>query len=322
MWKRLLHSKGAPRSQTGEKPTADDFQPAAVRRAVLARSLQHPGTILPLAAGAVGVLWNAVLGVSGAALAATLLIGFVGLSSWVFQFIIRGDVLAKRHIQRLRELRQEQEDREGESIAAECEHSAFAEGARVARELRASYQKLNQFLQTREDGDNLGAERFRILAEDSYQEGVAILRRALTLFEALRGIDIQVLEQERRAWSQKRDEAADGERAALEHKIESHGKRIALFHEREKLLAQLISETDEIETALDNAHLEVVDLVGADADAKLAQSGTAVRLQQAVEAARNVEARLNSVGPDQRSDDREYLDAARPPNAYRTETAP
>jgi hypothetical protein len=316
VWKRL------PREPV-EKPTADDFRDEAVRRAVLARSLQHPATILPLAACAVGVLWNSVLGVDGTALAATLLGGFVGLSSFVFQFIIRGEVLARRHIQRLRELRQEREDREGESIAAECESAGFAEGAREARELRTAYQRLNQFLLSRDtDGDDLGAERFRMLAEDSYQEGVAILRRALALFEALRGIDVQALERESHAWSEQRTTVADGERTALERRIEAHTKRIALFREREKLLAQLISETNEIETALDSAHLEVVDLVGADADAQLAQSGTAARLQQAVEAARSVEARLRAVASMERGDEREYLDAARQPDVYRTETAP
>lgn len=320
---RLLPGKGAPRSrQSVEKPTADDFRPEAVRRAVLALSLQHPATILPLAACAVGVLWNLVFGAGDPALAVTLISGFAGLSSWVFQFIIRGDLLAQRHIGRLRELRQELQDREGESINSECERAGFTEGAKEARELRTAQQKLNQFLLARAAGDDLGAERFRILAEDSYHEGVAILRRALSLFTALRSIDVAALEQESRAWQAQREAAPDAERAALDRRIESHRKRIALFREREKLLPQLLSEANEIETALDSAHLEVVDLVGADADAQLARSGTAARLQQAVEAARRVEARLRESGPEERGDDREYLDAGRQPHVYKTETAP
>lgn len=305
------------------RPGADDFRPEAVRAAVLARSLQHPATILPLAACAVGALWNGVLGVGEAPLVATLLSGFVGLSSWVFQYIIRGEVLAKRHVSRLRELRREHDDREGESIALECEQAGFAEGAREARGLRAAHQKLEQFLLARAPGgEDLGAERFRVLAEDSYAEGVAILRRALSIFMVLRGIDAAALQREAREWRTQREAASEGERAALDRRIEAHEKRIALFREREKLLPELLSDANDIETALDSAHLEVVDLVGADAEAPLAQSGAAVRLQQAVEAARRVEARLREVDPDERRDDREYLDAGRQPDVYKTETVP
>jgi hypothetical protein len=324
VWRRLLRRKRAQRPRPPvEKPTADDFRPEAVRRAVLARALQHPATLLPLSVCAVGALWNTVLGVSDPALVATLLSGFAGLSSWVFQFIIRGDVLAKRHIGRLRELRAEHQAREGESIAAECERAGFAEGAKEARELRAAYQKLDQFLLARaaDEGD-LGAERFRVLAEDSYQEGVAVLRRALTLFTALRSIDASALEAERRAWQAQRDQAPDGERAALERRIEAHEKRLAHYRERERLLPELLAEANEIETALERAHLEAVDLVGADAAAQLAQSGTAARLQQAIDAARSVEARLRAIGHDERGDEREYLDAGRQPRVYKTETVP
>ena len=81
---------GRPRDQVrpagqppvGRKPTAEDFTPRAVQRAVLRDTLQHPATILPGALATVAALWSVAIDLSPASLLAVLGFGFVSAAAW------------------------------------------------------------------------------------------------------------------------------------------------------------------------------------------------------------------------------------------------
>src|SRR5262245_52368655 len=105
MWRRLW---GGPRSGQEParewRPSADDFTPEAVRRALLVDTLQHPAVVLPASVAVVAGMWASVFG--GQVSFLTLLAGvFAAASSWIYQFVVRGDALAERHLKGLRELR-------------------------------------------------------------------------------------------------------------------------------------------------------------------------------------------------------------------------
>jgi hypothetical protein len=279
---------------------------------LLLQTLQHPAVVLPFSVALVAAMWSAVIDFGPASVLTMIAGGFVAASAWVWNFMVRGDKLAERHIKDLRERRAAFDQQDALAIVGECERSGFTDGAKEARDLQSAYDKLRAFLEKRaSEPGNLAAERFRILAEDSHQDGVSILRRALTIFEALREIDVDVLVKERDAWSKQRERAAESDRAALDRRIESNDKRIALCRERERVLPQLLAEVNEIESALDNAYLAVVDLVGDDERATFEGGRASTELEAAVQAARRVEEKLRNLSQQESGQEKEYLEAAR-----------
>jgi hypothetical protein len=305
-WERLrgmVRPTGQP--PLDRRPTAEDFTPRAVQRAVLRDTLQHPATILPAALATVAALWSVAIALSPASLIAMLGFGFVSAGAWVINYIGRGDKLVEQHIQKLRAVRAEHERHEVEELALACRHAGFIAGAKEAGELTAAYDKLRHFLvEQRGDQGNASGERFRILAGETYRQGVVILHRALNLFQALQRVDVGTLEQERKAWIGQREQ--EGPSESLERNIEAHTKRLDRYRRREEELHALIAQLNELETALETAYLEVVDLVGHASNVGI-ESGAAAHLERAVEAARRVEQRLRGFGDEDTRADEEYL---------------
>ncbi|HSF31620.1 MAG TPA: hypothetical protein VLK82_14250, partial [Candidatus Tectomicrobia bacterium] len=222
-------------------------------------------------------------------------------------YVGRGDKLVEQHIQQLRALRAEYERREVEGLALACHQAGFLEGAKEAEELTEAYHKLHHFLTAQQVGQgNASGERFRVLAGETYRHGLAILHRALNLFQALQGFDVDALEQERQAWIRQRTQ--EGASESLERNIESHTKRLDRYRRREEELRALTAQLNELETALETAYLEIVDLVGQAASAGVFESGAAAHLERAVDAARRVEQRLRGFGEEDTRADAKYLD--------------
>jgi hypothetical protein len=286
---------------------AEDFTSRAIQRAVLRDTLQHPATILPGALATVAALWSVAIDLSPASLLAVLGFSFVGAAAWVINYVGRGDTLAEQHIQKLRALRADYERREVEELVLACQRAGFSAGTKESQDLTAAYDKLRQFLVEQQASQgHVSGERFRVLAEDTYRHGVAILQRALNLFQALQGVDVDTLEQERQAWLRQRQQ--EGASESLERNIEACTKRLDLYHRRTEELQVLIAQLNELETALETTYLEVVDLVGQEASAGLFESGAAAHLERAVAAARRVEQRLRGFGSEDSRADEEYLE--------------
>jgi hypothetical protein len=232
--------------------------------------------------------------------------GFVSVGAWVINYVGRGDTLVEQRIQQLRALRVAYERREVEDLALACRQAGFLAGAKEAQELTAAYHKLHQVLGELQVGQgNAGRERLRVLAEETYRYGVAILQHALSLFQALQRIDVDTLERERQAWIGQR--AQEGASESLERNIEAHTKRLDRYRRREEELRALVAQLNELETALETAQLEVVDLVGHAASGGLFESDAASHLERAVDAARRAEQRLRSFGDEDTRADEEYL---------------
>ena len=308
MWWERRRGLGRPMEPPplDHKPTAEDFTPPAVQRAVLRATLQHPATILPGALATVAALWNVAIDLSPASLLVMLGCGFIGTVAWVINYVGRGDTLAAQYVQKLRALRAEHERREVEELALACQRAGFLAGTKEVQEITDAYHKLEHFLMGQQTAQgNVSGARFGVLAEETYRHGVAILRRALNLFQALHGFDVDTLEQERQGWISQREQ--EGPSESLTRNIEAHTKRLDRYRRRAEELQALIAQLNELETALETAYLEVVDLVGQDTGAGLFESGAAAHLERAVEAARRVEQRLRGFGDEDTRADEEYL---------------
>jgi hypothetical protein len=293
-------------------PTAEDFKNAAIQRAVLKESLQHPLTIFPFVVSFVSLLYMSIINLDTAAFAACCTGSAIGIGSMIFNYFFRGEKYAREYIQNLRIIRERTKSMEISSLLYQCRESKFQEGTQAAIELEAAYLKIHDYLEKRVPRNDLNAQHFLILSEDAYEKGRNILRRALNTFNALKAVDENKLEKEISLWKSELEklkqevkgeaENSQAQVKALTIKIASHEKRLVLYNERKSEFCQLLAECERIEGALESAYLQVIDLIEKDPD-NLFKGDMTVELERAVDAAHRVEKNLQAIDKD-----REYLE--------------
>ncbi len=297
-------------------PGTEEFSPREVNRAVLTETLQHPLTILPVAAAAVGGLYMGLLGPDAASFTATFGSLLVAGGAWIFNYFIRGEALAERYVRKLRQKRESMRREELKSLESEWATAGHDEGVLQARELRQAYQKLEELLRSRSaDASGLN-QRMMILAEDTYREGVGILRQALEAHRALRLVDRAKLERELFEWRAELGQlrrsssgsAAETRGAGLDTRIAAHERRLRLIAAQEKSVEQLLAQSETLEAALESAYLEAVDLQNP--EALFRRGHAAEELERAVTAARRVEERLRRMSGPTPEEDEIYRTAA------------
>jgi len=307
--------KQAPKSI---KPEAEAYSNRAVMKAVISESIQHPTTLYPAAAAILSGLYMGLIDFSETGFAVAAGSALVSLVSFIFHYFVRGNKLAENYVRKLNAQRQVYKEQEVVNIEEMCRQASFFEGRDAARELKTAYNRLDYLLKGRLDKNRTRtAERFIVLAEETYTQGVQFLNKALILHQILSQIDAQTLQSELTVWER---EAADLQRQkentktagpedavsqSLQKKIESRRKFLSLFKERSEAKKQVLAQCDILETTLNSAYLQVVDLL--DTEYYDRQDNVAKNLERAVEAARRVEDRLRRVSETQSADDAIYL---------------
>lgn len=298
-------------NQSGYIPTEKDISSGAVQRAVFAETIQHPATILPIgaSAGLLILLAGGLVTATSLTLALPLITGATGVCTWIFNFFVRGDQLAAKYAQNFRQKFQEARHQRIQSLAQECLVEGFDEGAKETRELEGAYLKLERYLLSQSQSDKDNSVRYGILARDILEEGQNILRSALEAHKALRSINVEDLRNEKNSWERqlKRKRISESEIKALQTRIASHERRIKTFDEHTEKLAQLMAKIEDLEGALENSYLELVEL--AQGRSSITFNESASRLERAVAAARKVDQLLS--GKETAAEDEQYLKAAR-----------
>jgi GH24 family phage-related lysozyme (muramidase) len=312
---KVRHTGPPVREGPGEQPSSKelllklrdiDALTRAVQRKILTSSItkQMGGGGLLLLGG--GIIYGAPLVIVGGIIT---LCGGVGWAGWNWTARIpelvaevQDEIVAQIQVAR---------NREADQLTYRCDEVGFSEGAKEANELLRAYRNLVEFLRGQnQDGQNLTAERFRTLADDAYNEGAAVLEQALNVFIALSQIDVDDLEAELARWEEEARRSREKVDEALSRRIASHRRRIENYHEQERLVQQLLAESDAIETALETCSLEASELMGTqNIERTFLTGGAGTRLEKAMESARRVEERLRS--NDSNDADAAYEDAGR-----------
>lgn len=282
----------------------------SLTKAILKESVQHPSTLYPAGISFLSGLYMALIDMSPTSLALAMGSGLLSLASFVFHYFIRGDKIGERKLKELRRQRNLRKVEEAEDIEREAKESGFREGEKEAVELREAYLRLSIFLREKlEKKRSMTAGRFMVLAEETYRQGLALIKKANRMYRALSEIDyrklqreLKVFEKELKTHKQKGDEGSQVMIETLNSKIESHDKRIKLYEDKKQTLDQLMAQCEILEATLDSAYLEVVDLI--DNSKVTKHRNVANNLEKAVQAARRVEERL--MGLETKNDDSIY----------------
>lgn len=305
----------ADRSQNSRSPnrlpTEKDFSGRAVQKHVFQETIQHPATIIPLgvAGGFTGLMVLGLMAVNPVTLVVPLVTSLVGAGAWVYNYGVRGKDIARKYVQDLREKLEESRQEELLTLKQECHDAGFDDGYKEAGELEAAYMKLRIYLEKKaQAGQDLDADRYQSLAKDIYKEGMKLLRSALEAYKALETIDIMALKRDKDSYQKQLRKAKEEsvEAKSLKAKIKNHEDRIAICERHSEIVYQLMAQLEELEGALENSYLELVDLSQGRGLTTTAES--VARLEQQVQAARRVEEKLRGMS-DTTKEDAVYFEA-------------
>jgi DNA repair exonuclease SbcCD ATPase subunit len=299
-----------------DAPRPEDFSNKAVTQAVFSEAIQHPTTLFPAAIALLSGLYMGLVSFDETSLAVAVGSGLLSLVSWIYHYFIRGETIAANYIKELKEKRKDYKKQQVEDIEERCQAAGFTEGQQAAKELLEAYTRLYQFLKEKSKKvKSKTAQRFMILSEETYDQGVKFLNKALVLYQALDQIDEKKLIKELRAWQEEvkslESEEKDKEQKKLvikllQEKINSHRKRLELYSGRSETLKQMLDQCEVLEATLDSTYLEVVDLIDGEPFMSAKHDNAASNLERAVVAARKAEDRLRNLGKQQDIDDSIY----------------
>lgn len=288
-------------------PSAEDFSPKAVQKSVSLDALQHPTTLLPAAVSLLSAMYMGLISFDPTSFAAAFGSGLLALASYVYHYFVRGDQLAARQVRKLQARRNRYKEEELDRLEGICRGIGFSDGENAAVELKEAYLKLRLFLEERfKQKKSMMAQRFLILAEDCYYQGLALLKKGVSLYSATSRMDEGKLRNELKNWQRELEEVesspqtsakpTDSVIGALRAKVGVQQRRLELYENRRQTLQELLAQIEVLEATLEAAYLEVVDLI--DDESHLKRSSVAANLQQAVAAARKVENRLRRLNKD------------------------
>lgn len=290
-------------SESPIKPQTLDVTPGAIEKHILTETLQHPLTTFSAAIAVLSGLYMLAFGANQASLLLAAGAGFLSLGTFIFNYFIRGEKLAQNYVRK--QLEQRRANRENEIVAIRDEFRRLndKDGEQAALELHQAYQKFKNFLQALEakGASMMKSMRLQILAEDTYFQGVEVLRTAAEITRALQEINAEKLQREVQDWQKQRQklrnvESADNrESSALERRIELNQQRINSYRQRQSALAELLAESEACEASLEEAYMQFAGAESATALPKSNVDNAITRLETAVAAARRVETRIKNM---------------------------
>ncbi len=294
------------------KPTQGQLQ-----RFVFKEAIQFPTTIFPAATSVVSALYMLMISFDRPSFAVLVASGILAAGSFVYQYFFRYDKIAKKLVDRMKRDRFQDHSKMAEALHRECARASFREGAKESRELAQAFKKLRDFLIDEANAaERPNVQKFLIMAEQSYKEGLACLRAALDTHRLLDKFDIRLLKKEIVAWSadirrlQSRPGYNQTQIDAIRTKVHSHQTRLELHKQKTDQMHQYLAQSEVIEAALETTMLEVSQLL--DKGELVVHGDTVHKLEQAVAAARRVENKLREIESGGPSDeDKMYMNASK-----------
>lgn len=243
--------------------------------------------------------------------------GFLSIGTFIFNYFIRGERLAQDYVRQQLERLRANREHEIITIRDEFKKMGAQEGEQAAIELHEAYLKLKNFLHEREaESAPMPAMRLHILAEETYFQGVDVLRTTLDITRALQEIDVEKLNREVQDWQAQRQKLQDvgetgsRELSALERRIALNQTRINSYRHRQSALAELFAESEACEASLEEAYLQFASAESIKSVPQPNVDDAITRLERAVAAARRVETRIRN----QQTGDEVYLAAGEKTN--------
>ena len=262
--------KGTPdsRLRKGSGLTAiESLSEPAIRRQLLGDAVQHPATLLPLAAAVLSVLYLALVApIIGGELWAMVLLVISGIGTavgFVWRYVLRyTEGYGKRTRELIDLLEQERARLEQaemgqrrETLRAGFSSIGSTEGLKALTELVNEYEQLHPDLGRQRDTDPLSMPIVHALAGETYRQGLSVLSEALELMRAVQTpgkerLERELAEMERDVETLKLDESQAGRLALKEDTLASHRQRLDMLDQIQLRLEGLLYQAGRCEASL------------------------------------------------------------------------
>jgi hypothetical protein len=311
--------------QEETEPTAEDFAPGKVRKAIAKRAFTSPVTIFPFAISGIALVYLGLIALDPTALFALFASGFIGSASWFYHFLYKGDDLSKSYVEYLREKRNRVRGNNMQKLLEQLENIGYSDGYETANGFQKAYAKLEAFL-AGEDVKNKGSssgQNYLSLAEDTFRQGMATLQNAYDLYAALQSMDRSELENDLKRFNrdlralQGSSEVNDLKATKIQTlttKVGICDRQLKLYDQKTQLLDELLAQGEQFKGAFEVSLIELTDLARQNGKvffSKNQLSGT-TELEKAINAARKVEEKLRGLtDPTTAAEDEMYLKAGK-----------
>lgn len=276
-----------PKKTAIKPPTPADFSQEAIRKVVKSSTVQHWATLYPLALGAAGGLAAFLI---SPVFAFVALGGLgIGAGSWAINYFARGDAMADKYIQQLREemakyrasllenLRQE---------LAECRTIKGAEeyanqGEEQFVQVKDKFEAFQEILSRKLDQGELTYARYLGTAEQVYLATLDNLRDIVNLIKSADAIDIEYVTRKLKEFEKAKNPKQDDldEIAALK-------KSKDLYEKQMDLVNKLLARNEEALTQIDETTAKLAMEMKTSSEAKVDMETARKELEELARRAR------------------------------------
>ncbi len=236
-----------------QAPTPESYGEGATRRVVLGEIIQHPGTLIPMGVGVVGLLASLALAlpVIGTIVAGVVI--SVGGFNFLYQLLGKGDDYRLRYHQRLHaefdEIRKAYLDTLQKELTKRVRCS---KGARQLALLDEKFGNIQEVIERKLRKGELTHSRFLGAAEELYKNGIKNLEQIVTLL-----LGIESTETETLAGEVTELENFPKRTVAQDRELNAKRESLKVFTQTRDEVSLLIAENEEALSALDKAAMAV-----------------------------------------------------------------
>ena len=233
-----------------EKKLAKDLSPTAVKKAVLATATQKPLTVYAATVAALGGGFALAVQSGPIALAALGVGAAVSVSSWLWEFLVKGDNHASNFVQRYRKLLEERRREALTALKADLAEIGDTRGLSQVELFSDKFENFVSVLDKKLEPEELTYNRYLSIAEQVFLGGLDNLDNAAIAQKSVSAIDVDRLEREINTLSAHSDPASKAKVAEMQ-------KRQKLREDQLERANQLIIENEKALTHLDHVSTKI-----------------------------------------------------------------
>ncbi len=236
-------------------PSASDFSPKAIRRALKQRAGNHWTTRYSAVIFLLAILGGGLFGFSEVVFVAIIGTMGAGCLSWVYNYYIQSGKFEQRYVSQLQKAIREQTERKRERLKEELLDLDCLEGANQLDKLQAKFECLVELLADKLDTSELTYGRYYGIAQEVLLSGIDNLSAVVSALKSISKIDenyiVERLAELRASASQ------DSE---SEKEIDTLETRLAIRRRQQEKVKHLLLENTEAMTQLDQTNVAIADM--------------------------------------------------------------
>lgn len=264
------------KSISARVPTARDFSPAAIRRALRRYAIDHWTMRYSAVSLGASILAGALFGFSEIVFYA--IVGSFGASclSLVYNYYIRADNFRHRYVEQLQRAIQERTERNRERLKQDLIDLGCPEGAQQFDKLQAKFDSLDELLADKLDPSELTFKRYRGIALEVFLSGIDNLTAVVSALKSISEIDVDYINER----LQRLRTSTNHENREIQKEIEALETRLKVQQKQVEKIKRLLLENEQAMTQLDETTVAIADMDTGQSEAEIDMENSMIELAE------------------------------------------